>query len=131
MSAPRDVAAGVIRREGRLLVQARPDPGRWQGYWEFPGGGREPGESFDDCVRRECVEEVGLEVRVLERLDEVVWQPEGHGGVRVVFFLCEVPDGESPRSCLGQELRWATPQELAELQMLPANAAVVERLAGA
>lgn len=127
LPAPREVAAAVVRRAGRVLVQTRTDS--WRGYWEFPGGGREPGESLEECVVRECVEELDLLVRVESVLHRLDWSYPGRR-VHVVFFACGVDPDREPSACLGQDLAWVRPDELAALRMLPSNAAVIELLSG-
>lgn len=66
MTAPRtpvDVAVGIlIRPDGRLLLASRPQGKPYAGYWEFPGGKLEPGESVAHALRRELHEELGLEI---------------------------------------------------------------------
>lgn len=131
----REVAAAVVVHAGRVLVQTRPGPGRYQGYWEFPGGGREAGESTEECARRETREEVGLEITVLQPLDRVEWSYPGVR-VRVDFLLCAPRDPEPrPEAREGQDVRWVGAEELSALRFLPANADVVhalrERLASA
>lgn len=121
----REVAAAVVRRAGRVLVQTRTDS--WRGWWEFPGGGREPGESLEQTVVRECLEELGLPVRVVSELHRRAWSYPGRR-VLVAFFTCEPDEGVEPRPLLGQELRWALPDELPGLRMLPSNAEVVALL---
>jgi len=124
----RQVAAAVIVEGGLVLVQTRAGPGRYQGYWEFPGGGREGDESPEACVERELLEELGLAVTVLEPFDQVEW---AYPGVEVCvdFLLCELASpAERPRALEGQEFRWAAVDELAGLRFLPTNASVIERL---
>lgn len=124
----REVAAAVVVHRGRVLVQMRPDAGRFQGYWEFPGGGREPGESNEECARRETEEEVGLGITVLQTLDRVEWSYPG-ARVSVEFLLCAAVDSEpQPEPRIGQEIRWVGPDELSTLRFLPANAAVLQAL---
>ncbi len=69
----KQIAAAVFRRAGKVLLCRRPEkPGdSCAGLWEFPGGKREPGESLEQCLIRECREELGIEVRpvgIRERL---------------------------------------------------------------
>lgn len=125
----RRVAAAVILRAGCVLVQTRAAPGRWQGYWEFPGGGVEPGEDLAACVVRECEEELGLAVRPGATLHDVRW---GYGDVEVAvtFLLCELVTPAEPTPRQDQQWRWATADELPNLRFLPANAEVVRRVAG-
>lgn len=126
--APLPIAAAVVLHEGRVLVQTRA-PGRsWSGHWEFPGGKLEPGEDAAAAAVRECREELGLEVRVLEPLDVVEWTYPG-ARVRVSFFLCAPIGLPSPQPTEGQELRWADASDLLSLPFLPANATVLSLLA--
>ncbi len=58
-----DVAVGVlIDAEGRFLLTSRPAGKVYAGYWEFPGGKLEAGESVEAALRRELIEEIGIEV---------------------------------------------------------------------
>jgi 8-oxo-dGTP diphosphatase len=60
---PVDVAVGVlIRPDGRFLLTSRPEGKVYAGYWEFPGGKVEPGESIEDALRRELHEELGITI---------------------------------------------------------------------
>ena len=121
-----EVTAGVIRRGRRYLVTRR-DPAKHQGgLWEFPGGKREAGESLEACLARELDEELGVRVRVGERLALVPWTyPDRR--VLLHFFRCRIASGQvAPRE--GQPHRWVTPAELAALPMPPADATVVATL---
>ncbi len=78
-----DVTAGVIARDNSVLVGQRPAAGHHPGKWEFPGGKVEPGESLEDCLRRELREELGIEAAVGERL----WQTQHQYPGREPFVL--------------------------------------------
>jgi mutator protein MutT len=120
----RRIAAAVILRAGRVLVQTR-TAGPWAGWWEFPGGKIEAGEDAAAAAVRECREELDLQARAVETLREVEW---AYPAVRVhvSFVRCEA-DGE-PRALEGQDIAWAGPAELDALRFLPANAALVSLL---
>ena len=60
------VTAGVVWKNGRVLIAKRPEGGHLEGYWEFPGGKQEKGESLKGCLEREIEEELGLKVRAEE-----------------------------------------------------------------
>ena len=61
-----DVAAALVFRDGKLLITQRHPDAHLGGLWEFPGGKREPNETFEACLIRELREELGIEVSVSE-----------------------------------------------------------------
>ena len=67
-----EVTAGVIRKDGSILVAKRRKGAHLAGTWEFPGGKREEGESLSACLKRELLEELGILVTVGPRIDAVV-----------------------------------------------------------
>lgn len=83
-----DVAVGVlIQPDGCFLLTSRPQGKVYAGYWEFPGGKLEAGETVEAALRRELVEEIGIEVHAVERWkEELVDYP--HALVRLHF--CKV-----------------------------------------
>ena len=120
-----EVVAAVIERDGKLLITRRPEGSHLSGLWEFPGGKPQPGETFEQALRREIDEELGAEVSVGERIETIEWQyPDKR--VRLVFFRCDVR-GE-PRPLEGQEMAWVTPAELARYEFPPADATLIQRL---
>ena len=59
-----EVAAAIIRKEGKVLVAKRPRGSHMEGYWEFPGGKKERGEGLEACLKREVLEELNLCIEV-------------------------------------------------------------------
>lgn len=120
-------AIAVVRRAGKILVARRPSGKHLAGYWEFPGGAVEPGETAEQAVRRELLEEVGLDVNVTGRDEPIDWD---YGDKRVLLdvFICEAPAGE-PRAIQCDEVRWVEPHELPGYRFPPANEALVRKLA--
>src|SRR5262245_10720190 len=127
MSAPPvvEVVAAVIERDGRLLITRRPAGTRLAGYWEFPGGKREPGERAVPALEREIREELGAEVRVGEIIDTVDW-PYPDKRVRISFFRCALAGPLAPPGEL--EMAWVAPGELGRYEFPPADAALIARL---
>ncbi len=86
--------AAILRGDEILLIQHREHAGR--AYWTFPGGGREAGESEEDCVRREMREETGLEVEVLGLLlDDHISDPFDGSPRHFKTYLCHILSGEA------------------------------------
>jgi 8-oxo-dGTP diphosphatase len=126
------VAAAVIEHpDGRFLLAQRPRGKVYAGYWEFPGGKIEPGETAELALKRELDEELGIEVlESLPWLTRVFTYP--HGTVRLHFRRVVAWKGE-PHPHEGQALAW---QRHAALRsgsldvepMLPANAPILKAL---
>ena len=121
-----EVAAGLVFRGGRLLITQRPPGSHLEGLWEFPGGKCEPGESIETCLSRELFEELGVTVRVGERVAEIAHDYPGKQ-VRLHFFLCRLPDGE-PRPLQCAALAWVSAEELDGYEFPAADAELIGRL---
>jgi mutator protein MutT len=119
------VAAAVVERDGCFLVTRRLEGTHLAGSWEFPGGKCEPGESDEECLARELEEELGVEARIGDRLFAVRHAYE-HRVVDLRFYACEI-EGE-PLPLLGQQMRWVPRDELASLELPPADAELIELL---
>lgn len=113
------VAAGIIWENGRFLAALRPEGKPRAGYWEFPGGKQEPGESMEGTLCRELREELGIEVG--KALPWRVVQHE-YPELRVELHFFHVPEfSGKPTAHDGQALRWMTPAEAVRLNFLPAD----------
>ena len=111
------VVGAAIVRGGTLLAQQRAWPAEAAGQWELPGGRVEPGESEVDALRRECAEELDVEISVGERVGPDVELP---GGKVLRIFAAELAEGE-PRPVEHLGLRWLTADELLSVVWLPAD----------
>ena len=120
-----EVAAAVIEADGRYLITRRAK-GHLEGLWEFPGGKVRSGETLPECLRREVKEELGIEVRVGEKLETVTWRYPDRTLV-LHFFRCGLAGGEiTPQE--GQAFAWVTPEELEGYSFPPADASLIRRL---
>ena len=111
------VTAAVIPDESgeRFLLTKRPDKGLLGGLWEFPGGKQEPGESLEECIRREIREELDIGIEVGEPFG-VYKHAYTHFKVTLHAFICRHTEGE-PKPLAATELGWFTRKELADLPM--------------
>ena len=122
-----EVAAGLIFRRGRLLVAQRRPEDHLGGLWEFPGGKREADETFEECLRRELREELGVEVEVVERL-ESVRHAYADKKVRLEFYRCRLGGGEEPRPLGCHAVAWLRAADLGDYAFPGADALLIERL---
>ena len=121
-----EVAAGLVFRGGRLLITQRHAGAHLGGLWEFPGGKREPRESFEQCLVRELREELGIEVDVGEEIESLTHAyPEKT--VRLKFFHCRWKRNE-PRLLDCLNLTWVTAEELDQYSFPAADARLLRRL---
>jgi 8-oxo-dGTP diphosphatase len=120
------VTAAVVERDGRLLVTRRLDGTHLAGHWEFPGGKCEPGESPEQCLARELLEELGVAASVGAEIYRTEYAYDDRR-LDLRFFSCALT-GE-PLPVLGQKIRWVARRQLAALRFPPADAELVELLA--
>jgi mutator protein MutT len=119
------VGAAVIEQAGRFLVTRRQRGVHLEGYWEFPGGKCEAGETLDDCLRRELREELGTDAVLGAELLAVSHEyPERT--VELHFIECRLV--ESPRPLLGQEMKWVGRRDLRTLEFPPADEELIALL---
>jgi 8-oxo-dGTP diphosphatase len=122
------VVAGVAVRDGRVLVCRRAAGRPHAGRWEFPGGKLEGGETFEAALRRELVEELGVDVPVGRELWRTDHRYPEREPIEIRFFAVDDPgDGIDPAHFA--ELRWQPLERLGDLDFLEADREIVARLA--
>lgn len=122
-----EVAAGLIVREGRILIAQRRSNAHLGGLWEFPGGKRKPDESFEACLTREAMEELGVTIAVHEQVASAEHRDAGQR-VRLRFYRCTILAGEpKPLGC--EACRWITPAEISAYPFPPADEPLVRQIA--
>ncbi len=120
------VAIAVIERRGCYLICRRHATDSFGGYWEFPGGKREPGESWQRCLRRELREELGIRIRAIAPMGRLYHRFRGREAFFRVF-RCAV-NGGRPRPLAAQSFRWVPAHRLARYRFPPANKPLIHRL---
>ena len=121
------VTAAVVERDGRFLITRRQEGVHLEGHWEFPGGKCDPGEQLDACMARELREELNVDATVGEELLSTAHEYADRL-VEIHFLKCAVTSDPLPQQ--GQEVRWASPEELETLKFPPADAELIRRLSG-
>ncbi len=119
------VVAAIIVDKDRIFATQR-GYGDWKDYWEFPGGKIEPGETPEEALRREIIEELDTEIAVGERVTTVEYDyPEFL--LRMECFLATVTEG----SLILKEheaAKWLRRDELDSVEWLPADEQIIELL---
>ena len=121
-----NVAAGIVRHEGRILICQRPEGGHMPGFWEFPGGKIKDGESPREALRREIYEELGIKVGV----GRLYWETRHRypdRDVHLRFYDCEWKSGVAKNLGVAEH-EWVHPSSLGDFNFLPADARLVESL---
>lgn len=121
------VAAVVRRDDGRFLLSRRLPDSHLGGLWEFPGGAVEDGESPADALRREFLEELGVDITVEEPIT-FAFHRDRQRDVVLLFYETRIVSGV-PVGKQGQEVAWYTAGELPFLPTPPADAQLIARLA--
>lgn len=121
------VGTGIIVRDGKILIAQRPEGKSLAGFWEFPGGKLEDGETIEQCLIRELAEELSVEATVGEFIMNTSHDYD-HGSFSLEVFFVHITDNTEPHNNVHQQLKWVTPQEM-ELYTFPvADIAIIEKL---
>ena len=111
------VTAGLIWRNGKLLITRRPEGSHLAGYWEFPGGKQEEGETLEECLQREIMEELGVDVKVDQHLLQVD-HDYAMKSISLHLFQCSGLRGEPlPIGC--EDMKWVDPMDLGDYKLPP------------
>lgn len=122
----RIVVGGALIHQGRVLAARRSAPPEVAGRWEFPGGKAEPGESEEQALERELLEELGVRAKALEPLPGS-WTVRA--GLELRFWAAELLSGEPQPLEDHSELRWLGPGELGDVEWLEHDRDVLPHVA--
>ena len=120
------VAAGLIGKDGKILITKRPQGSHLEGYWEFPGGKQEEDETLEKCLEREIQEELGMRVRAGDLLFSTEYEYENKT-ISLHLFRCLGIRGQ-PRALEGQETRWVSPGDLDRYTFPPPDQEIIHFL---
>jgi len=121
------IGVGVIwNQQGQILIDRRRPTGVLGGFWEFPGGKIETGETVEECIKREIWEELGIVIEVGKHLITIA-HTYAHLNVTLIVHHCQYTDGvPQPIEC--DEIRWVNLEELDEFNFPEANFQIIAAL---
>jgi A/G-specific adenine glycosylase len=121
-----EVGVACIHRNNQYLIQTRADDKSFAGQWEFPGGKREKGENFRTCVKREVMEEIGVDVSVRPHFFMEMHHFDTCD-LLLKFHRCQIQSGE-PKPLENQETKWVHVSEFDQINFLKTNAKALKAI---
>ena len=120
------VTAAIIHQNNRILLTRRKEGQKLSGYWEFPGGKIEHGETPQQCLERELYEELGVKSKAGSIIAESVYE-YGHGAIKLIGI-------ETSLECLDITLtvhdraEWVKLDDLTKYQLAPADIPIAHKI---
>lgn len=121
-----EVIAALIWDKNKFMICQRPADKARGLLWEFPGGKKEPNETFEECLIRECREELNVTLAVKDIFMDVFHEyPDIN--VHLVIFNCEIIRG-IPQLIEHNDIRWITVDEIGEYRFCPADTEILAKI---
>ena len=122
------VSAAIIKNsDNEILICQRGPGGSCEFLWEFPGGKIELGESPEECLVRECREELEIDIEVMDLFEQTKYSyPERD--IEFMFFCASLKKGV-PVPSVHENIKWVSPDKLQEHEFCPADVIIIEKLA--
>ena len=121
-----EVVAAIIHDAGGRIFATQRGYGEWKGWWEFPGGKIEPGESREEALRREIWEEMETSITIERLVTTVEWDyPKFH--LKMHCYWCHVESGALTLK-EHEAARWLAADELESVKWLPADLQILDKI---
>ena len=116
----------ILNHVGEVLIAQRKKEGLLGGMWEFPGGKQEIGESIEETIVRELMEEVSVKVEVGHQLLNFDYA-YSHKKLHFVVHICKMISGD-PQPLESQQIKWVQPECLSNHPFPAANSRIISAL---
>ncbi|WP_159732735.1 (deoxy)nucleoside triphosphate pyrophosphohydrolase [Sphingobacterium sp. 18053] len=120
------VVCGIIFKDDLVLICRRKPEKSLGGYWEFPGGKVEDGESNEESLLRELIEELNLKVKIKQHFFDTLHQYD-NGAIELISFICETENIAS-ESTDHDQLEWVKISDLLNWKLAPADIPIAKEL---
>ena len=121
-----NVAAAVIVKENKILITQRSKEDSFSLKWEFPGGKLEEGETPEECLKREIIEELNLDIEVQDYLGSYAY-PYETGDIRLIIYKAQIISGDMQLN-VHNDAKWVTVNEMKNYEFPPADTDLIEKL---
>ena len=123
------VVAALIQSQGKLLVCQRRRGSNFELMWEFPGGKKHPAETLEQALARELSEELGVTAKIGPEMHRTQHRyAEMAEPIEIIFFAASAAPPDV-RNLVFERIEWREPKALPELNFLPADRELIEKLA--
>ena len=122
----KEVTAAIILKDNLVLIAQRAPDENIAGKWEFPGGKIEPGETPQECLKREIKEELDVDIEVLDFFGESIYTYHS-GTIKLMAFWCKWISGDFTLK-VHSRILWVNRHELDLYDFAPADIPLVEKL---
>lgn len=122
----KQVTAAIIILNGKVLITRRKEGESLFGYWEFPGGKVEDGESLQECLERELMEELGIKTKAGRVFAESEYHYD-HGSFNLVALHAEILEGDITLS-VHDKFEWVPFADLLKFKLAPADIPIAQKI---
>ena len=122
----KQVTAAIILKDNKVLIAQRAPDDKLAGKWEFPGGKIEPGETPQECLKREIREELDVDIEVADFFGESIYAYQS-GTIKLMAFWCKWISGDFTLKVHSQ-IAWVNHNELDLYDFAPADIPLVDKL---
>lgn len=123
-----EISMAVVKHEGKILIAQRKKGKHQEFMWEFPGGKLEAGETLQECVTREFMEEFEKPIQAGDFFMDVTFDYPDKGSFHLNAFWASCDSFDIPFLHEHEDARWVTKEELDEYIFCPADMPFIERL---